>query len=323
MKPFSRLIGRVARRPNFSLAGGSLRELGLIWSGTRSQSGPFPVEYWRLRRNIHRLEKALTHRPLRTPFASRYLAVTLRDYETLAQVNRYDASIDGLVWARSVLVEVLGVLGDEDTLAALPEVSISEAPSAERTANQLRPYRRGDRAMVDAPMAAVMTSRRSTRWFLQKPVDREIVEKCVLLASEAPSACNRQPFRIDLVAERELKQRIVDLAPGTSGFGNQIPLIGCVVGDFSAFEQPRDRRLPYIDGSLFAMQLMLALESHDYASCPINWPELPSIDSTSRRLLNLNKWEKIIMLMAIGIPDPDGFVPGSPKRQLGNLRRWV
>ena len=44
-----------------------------------------------------------------------------------------------------------------------------------------------------------MEERRSSRAFLDKPVDREVLEKLFRLATQAPSAINLQPWEITVV----------------------------------------------------------------------------------------------------------------------------
>jgi nitroreductase len=48
-----------------------------------------------------------------------------------------------------------------------------------------------------------MEERRSSRAFLDKPVDREILEKLFRLATQAPSAINLQPWEITVVSGQE------------------------------------------------------------------------------------------------------------------------
>ncbi|MCD4717298.1 MAG: nitroreductase [Desulfobacterales bacterium] len=51
-----------------------------------------------------------------------------------------------------------------------------------------------------------MEERRSSRAFLDKPVDREVLEKLFRLATQAPSAINLQPWEITVVSGEEKKR---------------------------------------------------------------------------------------------------------------------
>ena len=106
------------------------------------------------------------------------------------------------------------------------------------------------------------------RWYLQEPVPVELVCQAIDAAAQAPSACNRQPFRFIVSTEPESASRIADCAGGTAGFAQQLPAIIVVVGDLSAYPLERDRHLIYIDAALASMQLMLAAETLGLSTCP-------------------------------------------------------
>ena len=102
---------------------------------------------------------------------------------------------------------------------------------------------------------------------------------------------------------------------GTAGFSENIPAIIAIVGDLSAYPEERDRHVIYIDGSLAAMQLMLALETLELSTCPINWPDIRNREKRIREIIKLKDYERIIMLMAVGYADPTGGIPYSQKKE--------
>ncbi|MCW8943635.1 MAG: nitroreductase family protein [Sedimenticola sp.] len=55
---------------------------------------------------------------------------------------------------------------------------------------------------------ALMKKRRSVRAFSDQPVDRNIIEKCLLTAGRAPSGANQQPWKFVVVSNPELKRTI-------------------------------------------------------------------------------------------------------------------
>jgi nitroreductase len=55
-----------------------------------------------------------------------------------------------------------------------------------------------------------ITSRRSIRRFQQKPVDLEVLKKCVNAARLAPSAANLQPLEYCIVADQKLCAQLFD-----------------------------------------------------------------------------------------------------------------
>lgn len=57
-----------------------------------------------------------------------------------------------------------------------------------------------------------MDTRRSVRYFSDRPVDRQIIEHLILTASSAPSGAHKQPWTFCAVSNPELKQKIRDAA---------------------------------------------------------------------------------------------------------------
>ena len=53
-----------------------------------------------------------------------------------------------------------------------------------------------------------MSNRRSVRSFSDRPVDRRIIENCLLAAGSAPSGANQQPWRFVVVSNPGIKRRI-------------------------------------------------------------------------------------------------------------------
>jgi nitroreductase len=58
----------------------------------------------------------------------------------------------------------------------------------------------------------MMRLRRTVRDFSDRPVPREVLEKCILAAGTAPNGANRQPWRFVAVGDPELKRAIREAA---------------------------------------------------------------------------------------------------------------
>jgi len=63
-----------------------------------------------------------------------------------------------------------------------------------------------------ARFLAKMRKRRSVRDFSDRPVPREILERCLLAAGTAPNGANRQPWRFVVVGDPGIKRRIREAA---------------------------------------------------------------------------------------------------------------
>lgn len=274
-----------------------------------------------LRRNIHRLEKGLIMRPRRAVFAEDYILETVRSY-----VLNYEAlESTELAWARQVLDLYFSVVTDNadvrSDIAKARQLFLTTSLEAKPATEPAIPY-----AYTDLPaqqvqyqqFMALCQRRRSVRWFLPDAVPQSLLEEAVQAAALAPSACNRQPFQF-IQLEGADAATVAGFAMGTTGFAQQIPTLLVVLGDLSAYPAERDRHVIYIDGALASMQLMLALDTLGLASCPINWPDVEVLERKMDAYLKLQPWQRPVMLIAIGYPDPTGGIAYSAKKTVGQL----
>jgi nitroreductase len=180
----------------------------------------------------------------------------------------------------------------------------------------------GSPPVSPSDMKQLAVRRTSTRWFQERQVPRELIDDCLEVAMQSPSACNRQSYEFRIYDEPELIDAITSLAIGTTGYRDNIPCLAVIVGQQRAYFDARDKHVIYIDASLAAMSFQFALETHGLASCCINWPTIPRNERKMANLLNLSCDEEVIMLMAIGYPDPDGMIPYSEKKAVENVRSY-
>lgn len=286
---------------------------------TSEQSNPL------LRRNIHRLEKGLIMQPLKAVFALNYIEETQQAYTLAFQSSTYQS--EELAWAQSVLTKYYNTVSlDQSTLLTRLASQFHQLnTSSVQGANKI-PYKHHELEndqLTYQEFSKFIELRRSTRWFKQIPVCRDKIKQAITLASQAPSACNRQPYEFYVIDQQPLLSQVSKLAIGGGGFASNIPCLIAVVGDYSCYEHERDRHVIYIDASLAAMQFMQALPTLDLASCIMNWPELSVVDKKIASLLKLPNHKKTIMLIAVGEPELDGGIPYSQKKSAEQLVHFV
>lgn len=278
-----------------------------------------------LRRNTHRLEKGLLMRPRRPIFAVDYVEETVDTYAFLLTKNAEDQADDtDLKWSHDVLEEYFAVVEQHPQIdrARRQFFSVENGYSGEK---RFVPYRRNLDTQPQVTFEALLNlarRRRSVRWYQQRSVPRELIDKAVELASLSPTACNRQPYQFLIFDDPELVNSVAQLPKGTQGFYQNLPVIVALVGELQAYFSERDRHVIYIDAALAAMAFMFALETLGLSSCPINWPDIEDREEEAAKLLGLAVDQRIIMFLAVGYPDPDGLVAYSQKKQLTNLRRY-
>jgi nitroreductase len=164
--------------------------------------------------------------------------------------------------------------------------------------------------------------RRSVRWFKDKPVPREFLDKAILVANQAPSACNRQPFEYRIIDDPNIIEEAVNLPMGTAGYGHTIPVLVIAVGNLDAYFDERDRHLIYIDASLANMSMMYALETLGLSSCSINWPDIEDRERKMDKFLQLKPYQRAIMCIGVGYHDKQGKVAFSEKKPINKIRKY-
>lgn len=281
-----------------------------------------------LRRNIHRLEKALLMQPRREVFALDYIQETLDFYSDAVHQHTREPEIfdeSELLWAHDVLGEFFDAVVSTPFLDAQKARFKNCAFSPTEHIRHKVPYARQnlDTCPVSyEALSELALRRRSVRWFEQRSVPRELIDKAMLIARQAPSACNRLPYEFRFYDEPELVKKIADIPFGTAGYSQNIPTIAVVTGKLDSYFSPRDRHIIYIDSSLAAMSFAFALETLGLASGMINWPDFEPLEMKMQKTLGLKVYERPIMLIAIGYPDKNALVAYSQKKDLEVIRSF-
>lgn len=287
------------------------------------QDSPDTISY-RLRRNIHALEKGLTMRPPRKVFGLGVIADTVAGYEKILQASGWD--VLETAWFHAVLKRYFDAAGDHPVIhAARDRFSRLPAPVLDRDASPIPGPSSpccGTPAVRFEDLLALARQRKSVRWFLPKRVPRELIDNAVTVAGCSPTACNRQPFQFRIFDDPRDASRVAGVPWGTEGFSENVPAVAVVVGQLRAFGGEQDRHIVYIDASLAAMSFVLALQAQGLGSCCLNWPEVAEKEKVMAEVLYLEPDERPVLLVAFGYPDPQGTTPFSQKKPLERLRQY-
>lgn len=281
-----------------------------------------------LRRNIHRLEKGILMRPRRSVFALDYLVETIEFYErAVAQGSEGDAADHGeLTWAYGVINDYLSIVDPAHPVVAQALKRFEATHGTFRPEDTRKiPYARAHGTKSATRYEDLLTlaqQRRSVRWFEQRPVPRELIDKALLVGRQSPSACNRLPYEFRIFDDAEMIRQVATIPFGSAGYSHQIPTVAVVIGRLNHYFSPRDRHVIYVDSALACMPFMLALETLGLASSVINWPDFEPLERKMQSTLRLDVDERVIMLIAIGYPDPEGLVAFSEKKSLDVIRRY-
>ena len=263
--------------------------------------------------------------PRRPIFGKLYILEVVRAFAGRYDLRSQDEKREQMEWAESVLGEYFKVVeaGQDakvDKARALFEQTL--VGGAEEPVTCKKPYheveRQGARIEYEV-LRGLAKWRRSVRWFTEQPVPRDVFEKAVAIATEAPSACNRQPFYYRFFDDPELVRKVASLPPGVRELADNFASFVVIVGRLEAYSEEKDRHAIYIDASLATMLLLLALETLGVSSCCINWPDSEPEESKMREFLQLKPHERVVMCLAVGYPLEDGMIPYSGKKPPSDL----
>lgn len=284
--------------------------------------------YWRLSSELiyqyHKLEKGLA-----LPLASRRAFGLDPLRETLRLLGEWRES--GLPRTAKVYRAAIGVLesyrirlaedGPQGDLAeaATKLDNILAAEVSDAAMATPIPAARGGCDFED--FFALCRNRRSTRDFDGEPVDFALVERAVAAAQLSPSACNRQPWHLHFYDRREDIDALLALQNGNAGFGHAVPLLAILTSDLSGFFDATERHEPALDGGLFLMSLILALQAQGLTTCCLNWCVTPALDRRCHELAGIDANERILTYLAIGHAAPGASVARSARRPLGDVIR--
>ena len=160
-------------------------------------------------------------------------------------------------------------------------------------------------------------SRNSVRDFSSVPLTKEELDKAIAIAQQSPSACNRQASRVYVVQDKNLIRNVMDNQLGDQGWCNNADTLFIVTSIASYFGSLYERDEPFIDGGMFAMNLIMGLHAQGIASCCKMYIRHPKIDNTIRELITIPKDEiPIILILAGHYPNHSVTSPISRRNEI-------
>lgn len=173
---------------------------------------------------------------------------------------------------------------------------------------------RGKKTVLIVDFIELVKSRKSVRGYLDRPVSRELIERCLEAARFAPSACNSQPWHFIVVESRKIKERLVNRA--FSG----VYSINSFVKDAAAFlvvvREPslwmarlagRFRGIQYslIDIGIAVEHFVLEATELGLGTCWLGWFN----EGEVKKVLRIPKERKVDIIVSIGYPKEQDKYP--------------
>lgn len=213
---------------------------------------------------------------------------------------------------------VKGILGSYAQNRILRGEDVSFIPEDMREENELAG------AMEYTPentaeFTRIAKNRHSIRAFSDEPISLDKLSAAVKLAQTAPSACNRQSTHIFACTNKDKIAQIVAKHGGLRGFSNPSAILA-ITGNLRLYQNEYERNTVFVDGGIFLMNLLYALDANDLAACPIIWGAEPDNDNFLYNLLEIPESHEIVSLVVVGnYPNETIKIPCSLKRETKDI----
>ncbi len=156
-------------------------------------------------------------------------------------------------------------------------------------------------------------SRHSVRTFSKESVDIQLIEKGIKLAQNSPSSCNRQPCITRVVKNESFKEKLINNQYGNRGFGESVDSFIIVTSDTQCYDSVFERNACFVDGGIYAMNLLYSLHYYGLATCPLSTSLTLKQEKNIRDYFSIPQSENLILIIAIGNYVDEYKVPKSTR----------
>lgn len=169
-----------------------------------------------------------------------------------------------------------------------------------------------------AEFAAFSASRHSVREFAGKAPEQDILA-AISLAANAPSACNRQPWRVHYYKAPGQIKNLLHYQNGNRGFGHLSEQLLIITADMACILWPEERRDLHINAGIFIMNLSYALHYYGIAHCLLNASFPVSDEPILQHMGNIPSNEEILLMIICGKAPQTVHVTASPRKEPSNF----
>lgn len=148
--------------------------------------------------------------------------------------------------------------------------------------------------------ADFIVSRHSIREFSDTPVDIEKLKAAVKLSQHTPSACNRQGWKTVIISNKDVLKEVLSNQNGNRGFGEKIDKLLVITCDLCYFNKSREVHQAFIDGGMYAMNILHSLHYHKIATIPLSASLNVSQEENVRNAIKMKDSEVLIMFIGVG-----------------------
>jgi nitroreductase len=156
----------------------------------------------------------------------------------------------------------------------------------------------------------LIRKRCSVRHYMDKPVEEDKLARLIEAVRLAPSACNSQPWKLILVNDPELKNRVAattfSRTVSFNRFALQAPVIAVLVVEKPPLSEQmgaliKQRDFPVIDAGIAAAHFCLQATELGLGTCMLGWFDERAV----KRLLHIPRKTRIGLLITLGYAAED------------------
>jgi nitroreductase len=285
------------------------REVYAFWRALARHNASWATErslnktQYTLLREAHVIEKGLSLRHPRRGFGQQKILALLGKIENYlascaeadAEFVRYPISVVGSYVEYSV-----------GTGSANADIEARFRRLATRAGTDFSTIKSGVRdvtrdqihARCNSDFESLLFSRHSVRYFATELPSRDLIHKALGLAQQTPSACNRQGWRTH-VFFGESSRQMATWQGGASGFEDEVRCCILVTGDMNAFLLHEIHQV-YVDGGMYAMNLLNALHSVGLGTVPLSCGFYHGKLAAMKKMFKIPTNEVPILIVGVG-----------------------
>lgn len=168
--------------------------------------------------------------------------------------------------------------------------------------------------------------RESVRNYLNKPVSRDRVDRCVEAARLAPSACNSQPWKFIIIDDQDLRRQVAESAysalVGLNRFVQEAPVLVTITAEKSKLSAQLGgflKKKPYylLDIGMAVEHFCLQAVEENLGTCIIGWFNEKAV----RKLLGIPSSIRVPLIITVGYPDT-GEARDKKRKPLDEIRTF-
>lgn len=165
---------------------------------------------------------------------------------------------------------------------------------------------------IDIDYLKFIRSRHSYRYFT-KDVSIDQIKQALEIARYTPTACNRQPQHVHVYQGKEMEE-VLTIQHGALGFIDEMSYCILITADIRAYSYQENNQA-YVDGGLYAMNLLNALHATGLGTIPLTCGHLQGTNRKKLAQFGVKEYECPILVIGIGGLEEKAEVNVSPRKE--------